>query len=210
MRRCNESRARFRSGLSLTEVVVSTMLVGLVLVGSMNGIGGVVRMQEAAQQDSDGLALAQQLMAEVLQQHYLDPNSTPAFGLEGAEVASQRSTFDDVDDYHNWNKTPPVARDGTALKGYDGWTRSIVVEWVKLTDPNGVSGADLGLKRITVKVKDPSGGYTVVQSLRSKWGALENPLAMDATIQSMVDSTLDMGSGVDLQGGVNFSNHARD
>src|SRR5262245_40826996 len=97
------SGRRSRPGLTLTEVVVSTMIVGMMTVAALNGLGSTTRSSELAGNRGIALGLADSLLAEILANPYNDPNGTPTFGLETGEVAP-RSNFDDVDDFNGWNQ----------------------------------------------------------------------------------------------------------
>ncbi|MGE3316530.1 MAG: hypothetical protein AB7O26_15550 [Planctomycetaceae bacterium] len=139
-------------GMSMTEVVLSTILVALVVVGALNGVAGVMAGHASLSNVARANKLAAELLAEVLEQPYADPNETPVFGPESSESTSSRTDFDDVDDYDGWTATPPKSRTGTTLTGFDGWERKVVVKWVTPNDPSVISGTDQGVKRITVTV----------------------------------------------------------
>ena len=57
---------RRRSGLSLIEVSVSVLLVGLVLVGAMNCVGAVISGRMGVSHEARGPQLAQQFMTETI------------------------------------------------------------------------------------------------------------------------------------------------
>lgn len=137
-------------GFTLLEAVIAMVLVGLVLVAAFHVLGGTTQATYLAAQHSTGLLLAEGLMAEVLAAEYADPDPVPGFGPESGESGANRSGFDDVDDYHGWTATPPQDTAGTALAGYDGWTRSVTVEYAPLADPLDTVGSDQGIKRVTV------------------------------------------------------------
>ena len=142
-----------RRGLSLVEVVVSSLLVGMVLVGAMNLLGGVIRGRMNNSDSGRGEQLAQQLLTEILNTEYEDPGGSPVFGPEpGEQTRGDRSDYDDVDDFHNWTASPPEDRGGTILLNTAGWQRDVTVELVDPADPATVSGTDQGLKRITITV----------------------------------------------------------
>ena len=72
-----------RSGIHLIEVIVSTLLIGLVTVTSLKTVGGVFRTWNITVDQYDGTELAQQLMSEILQQSYKEPGaSDPTFGID--------------------------------------------------------------------------------------------------------------------------------
>jgi len=143
---------RTRHGLSLIEVVFSTLLVGLVLVGALRCVGGVVTGRIASADQARAALLAHALMAEIVTKPYLDEGADPVFGLESTETSNNRANFDDVDDYHGWSHSPPESDGGVNYLGFDGWQRDVTVEWVQPSNPSATVGTDQGLKRITINV----------------------------------------------------------
>jgi prepilin-type N-terminal cleavage/methylation domain-containing protein len=146
------SRAFARRGLSLLEVMISTVLVGVCLVAALRALGMTLFTQTGMTDDAVAACLAEDLLYEVLQKHYSDPSGDSALQVDGDEAAEQKSSFDDVDDYHGWQENPPQDESGQAIPGFDDWTRSVRVELVEPADPTKVSASDQGLKRITVEV----------------------------------------------------------
>lgn len=201
------SKPSRRCGITLTEVVLTTPMVALVLVAAMTSVGGVLRTVNATSGSSDAQSLALGLMSEVLQQPYEDPDNTPAFGTETDEANTDREDFDDVDDYHGWSNSPPDDKNGGRLSDYDGWTRSVEVTRVQLSDPTQTAVSDTGLKRIRVSVTDAAGQATELISYRSRWGALESDPLADATVQTYVSHELEVG-GRHTFNGAHVSNHA--
>jgi hypothetical protein len=148
----------------LTEVVVATFLVGLLLVSALTAVGGLVRLRTAADLRTRAVLLADDLTSEILEHAYVDPDGDaqphpwaffgygPILAPEGAEASGTRAGFDDVDDFHNWNASPPQHRDGTPLVNATGWRRQVRVEYVWAEATNLTTVADRGVKRITVTV----------------------------------------------------------
>jgi type II secretory pathway pseudopilin PulG len=141
-----------RSGLTLTEVVVSTMIVGLMTVAALNGLGSTTRSSELAGNRGIALGLADSLMAEILATSYSDPNGAPTFGLETGEAAP-RTNFDDVDDFHGWNQMPPKAADGTTIPNRANFRQRITVNWVVPATPQTTAVTDQGAKRVRVDIE---------------------------------------------------------
>jgi hypothetical protein len=137
----------------LIEVVISTLLVGLVVTGALHSVGAVVRGRMHAGDAGKAEHLAAQLMAEILPKAYRDPDGLALFGLELGENPSVRTQWDDVDDYHLLSSSPPKDANGTPLLESSGWERSVVVEWVNPQNPALPSLTGQGVKRITVTVK---------------------------------------------------------
>jgi len=100
-------------------------------------------------------------VAEITSAAYAEPVDTPAFGPEGAEDDGTRSAFDDVDDYHNWDASPPKRRDGTAIPDRTDWRRTVQIQHVNPSNLQQMVGTDMGVKRITVIVMH--GGKTVAR-----------------------------------------------
>ena len=132
------ARAGCRRGLTLVEMVISTLFVGVMLVAALNLVGASKHSQQKATQANRGNQLAQTLMAEILQQDYADPVDGPdSFGRSAAEDATgDRSLFDDVDDYDNWTAQPPQRKDGTVMSQLTDWKQVVIVQW---TNPNSLN-----------------------------------------------------------------------
>lgn len=164
-----------RRGLTLVESVVSILVVGVLLTGAMEALG---RAHAARLRDSDrarAAALADDLMSEILALPFVepdDPPASPAIQLESGEDPSVRTMWDDIDDYHGWSASPPQTRGGDAIPGFDGWSRSVTVDWVDHADPTVPTGAAGPTKRIRVVVERPGGERLERAALRSEsWSA---------------------------------------
>ncbi len=155
-----------RRGLTLVEVVFATLLVGAVLVGATDLLGSVIRGRTSTADAARAEQLAHQLMAEILNLDYKD-DTLPLFGPEVDEILGLRSTYDDVDDYHNWFPLSALDLDGSPVVNSTGWRREVTVEWVNPADPALTSLTDQGVKRITVTVKRNGQVVTRLVGLRS-------------------------------------------
>jgi hypothetical protein len=135
----------------LVEVVVSTLIVGLVLVGALNLVGATVRSGTATSRRVKAALLAEDLMNEILAQYYSSPDEDLKYVME---FTPTRRDFDDVDDYAGWSASPPQEKDGTVIPNTDGWQRRVEVVLVDPADLSTVLsyGDDRGVKRITVNV----------------------------------------------------------
>ncbi len=157
-----------RRAFSLAEVVVATFIVGVMLVAALRTVGSAARGRVAMANHERGVLLAQQLMSEILQADYVEPDESPVFGPEAGETGGTRGAFDDVDDYHGWTASPPQAKDGTALPGRADWERSVTVERVNEDLLTQVVDVDKGVKRITVTVSRGGQAYATLVTVRSK------------------------------------------
>ena len=206
------SRRPARTGLTLVEVSISTLIVGMLMVASLQSVANIGRTWTATNQLVDGQGLAQELIREILAQGYSDPTDPNAttWGLESGETT--RATFDDLDDYSGWTESPVKDAAGTALAGYTGWTRSVLVQLLNKNDYSVLSAgsADQGLRAITVTVTSPSGKTTITKVYRSNVGGTQQPLSADATFVTWVGCTLKLATNAPATTGVSLSNHAED
>ncbi|MBI2481758.1 MAG: hypothetical protein HYV60_24880 [Planctomycetia bacterium] len=148
-RDCILHNRRRRTAYTLVEVSMSTLMIGVLLIGAMNSAGYATRGQIDNKERAQAKLLANAMLAEILELPYQEPTSTPAFGPESGEV---RATYDDVDDYKIFSDSPPVDKQGNALAGGSGLTRSVVVSYVEPNNLTATSSTDQGIKRIAVSV----------------------------------------------------------
>jgi len=109
---------------------VSSFLVSVILVMSLESIGATTRGKSANSDRARGNKLVHALLDEIVAQKFEDDVS-PVMGPETGEVTGNRTLFDDVDDYNRWYSTPPKKRDGTALTEFDGWATYVGVYYGK-------------------------------------------------------------------------------
>jgi len=198
---CDNSRepdtsrpAMRRAGITLIEAVLSTLVVSIMLVSVLQTLGSSAVADRVLAAQRIAPALASQLMAEILAANYEDAGGSPVFGLENGEQGGSRNKYDDVDDYHGWSSSTVEYKDGSAISGLSGWSRSVTVQWV---DPNNIAtvvGAEAGLKRITVTVTDPRGRTTTVTGLRGSSSTYDYDPSSSTTYVNWVGVTLQVGS----------------
>jgi MSHA pilin protein MshD len=192
--------APLRRGFGMTEVVVSTAIVGVMIVAALDAAGMVARTQRLNADRLTGPGLARDLLAEIMSLPYVDPQTaSSSIGVDTGESSSSRATFDDVDDYHNWSSTNAVAREGTSLSGYSGWSHAVTVTWTNREDGTAWSSNDTNLKRITVTVTSPAGVVTQLVGLRSRYGSLERSLPVAGTAVSWIGVELRAGASARSQ-----------
>ena len=201
-----------RSGLTLVEVSISTLIVGLLMIASLQSVANIGRTWTTTNQLVDGQGLAQELIREILAQGYSDPTDPNAttWGPEASE--STRATFNDIDDYSGWTESPVKDAAGTALTGYIGWTRTVTVQKLATASYTVLTNiaADQGLRAVTVTVTSPTGKTTAAKVYRSNVGGTQQTLSADATFVTWVGCTLKLGTNAPATTGVSLSNHAED
>ncbi|GAB4383724.1 MAG: hypothetical protein Kow0022_04300 [Phycisphaerales bacterium] len=113
-----------RHGLTLVETVLSTIVVSVLLSGALTAAVSSRSVLAAADERALALQLADELMQEILQQAYVDPQTpTAPPGPDAGETS--RADFDDVDDYADWTSTPATQRDGTLIPGGEHVTQRV-------------------------------------------------------------------------------------
>lgn len=196
------------AGLGLVEVIFATLIVGLMLVASLETVGAVFRTQQLNADRLTGPNLAMELMTEILAKPYEDPEvDRTDIGNTEDESATTRADFDDVDDYHNWDELSVVNADGSSNTAFADWRRQVIVQWV---DPSTGEPADqdLGLKRITVTAINSSGEETQLMAYRAKSGMLERA-ETPMTAVTWVGARLQLGEdNTTASMGTNLINHA--
>lgn len=161
---------------TMVEATIGTVLVGVLMVAGLNTLSGARMAQQITADRARGQILAEQLMCEILQQAYEDTAAGPgSFGPNaGALALGNRTLFRDVDDYAGFSETPPRNREGTALEGFNGWTRQVSVVWVSATNPGATSGTESGVKRITISVYRGGRQVASLSALRTRgWQDLQ-------------------------------------
>jgi type II secretory pathway pseudopilin PulG len=161
-------RSRTAAAFGLVEVVIATLIVGVMLVAAMNVFGAFVRGQQRLANQSRGWLLAQELASEILATQYEEPDATPTFGRETGESTLSRTAYDDVDDYDGWECAPPENRDGTSIGELAQWRRTATVDWVSLSDPSVAVANEQGLKRIEIAVYFQDELVAQLTALRAK------------------------------------------
>jgi prepilin-type N-terminal cleavage/methylation domain-containing protein len=142
-----------RRGLTLIEVVASTMIVALMAVAALEALAAATKSANSIGNRAVAAGMADELMSEITMQSYRDPDGSPIFGHESGEATNIRSAFDDVDDYDGWNVTPPQYRDGTAIPDRTNWRQRVTVTYVTPTNLTQTSSTDQGVKRIRVQIE---------------------------------------------------------
>lgn len=157
-----------RRGVSLMEVTLSTLIVGLLMVAALKSFGQVTSRRNESSDEVRARHLCRQMLAEVLATAYEEPVDTPTFGLEPGETTAKRDNYDDVDDFNGWWVAPPSDELRIALPGFSGaWDRQVTVDLVTAADPSVVAGSDEGVKRIKVTVRKNGNIVAEMVALRS-------------------------------------------
>lgn len=154
-----------RTGISMAETIVATLIIGFVLVASLQIVGPMVRSSSVHADRLVAARLAAEITQEIGTKLFTDPqdNTPDVLGADSGERAANRLDFDDVDDFANWSSSPPTLSTNQSNTFLTGWTRSVKVVHVQLVDAKTVSATNTGLKRITVTVS--KNGITLAETV---------------------------------------------
>jgi MSHA pilin protein MshD len=177
----------------MVEAIVATLIVSTMLVAALSALGASVATQRKLSTGNQALLLAQDLLSEIMQQDYEDADYGPgSFGLGSDEVGDgSRALWEDVDDYDGWSASPPEAKDGTPLAGFNRWGRSVQVDWVDSDDLTTVRGSDEGVKLIIVTVTYDAWNVLELTALRTRGADLSQRiggLPLEVTAKEAITS----------------------
>lgn len=207
----HHSLCPWRHGLSQVEVVASTLIVGVILVGALNVLGGATRTNRAAAEKLDAPGLAHQLMGEILAMPYEDPEDpNNGIGQDTGELNTTRADFDDLDDYDGWDQNPPETKNGATVPGFDAWRRKVFITYFNPTTGSSTS-SDTGIKLVRVQIEFPSSATFELKALRSNCGSLQQAPAVDTSVVTSLDAQLQIGSTSDPAfASIHLKNYAKD
>ena len=159
--------SRSRRAITLVETVLSTLIVSMVIVSTLQVVPPIVRSSALHAEKMVAANLARELAEEVGTKPFTDPtDSSSSVGVNAGESASLRSDFDDVDDYHLWSASPPESS-FEKMTNIVGWERAVKVIYVQLDDPNVEVVGPTNLKLVTVTVSRNGVELASVQTLHT-------------------------------------------
>lgn len=166
-----------RRGISMIEVVVSTMLVSTIMIVSLTASSNLLRNRSVSTESVNGRLLAGRYLDEITSLSFTDPDANAVFGIEPNELASNRMTLDDIDDYNAMVLSPPTTRSGAAVSGLTGWAVAVSVTPADATLAGYVLSADasVALRQISVTATSPSGKIYTAIGLASRTASTFNP-----------------------------------
>lgn len=159
-----------RRGITLAETIVSTLLIGFVLVSTLSLVGPMVRSNTVHANKLVAANLANELSEEIATKAFIDNavDSIDDLGTDADDSTFFRTNYDDIDDYDKWSSSPPKHSLGGIYATMTGWTREVSVVHADISDPKSDSVAYTGLKRVTVNVYKDSTLLATVVTLHSQ------------------------------------------
>ena len=141
---------RRRRGTTLTELVISIIVVSVALTGTLTVMNLTTARSGDPMIEQQGVAVAEAYLEEILLRPFLDPDTGAACG--GAEAS--RALYDDVCDYAGTTDVGAVDQEGNAVAGLDAYTVVVTVDTT--ANLNGLTAAT-DVMRVDVQVTHPAG-----------------------------------------------------
>ncbi|MCS7467567.1 hypothetical protein NZK35_13015 [Stieleria sp. ICT_E10.1] len=165
----HERRDARRIGLSMLEVIISLTLVATIMLVSLNASANMMRNRIAAGQAVQGQLLAGYFLDEISSLDFREASDDAVFGPEPGESASDRSSFDDVDDFAGFHQDTPTFRDGGSIPEFDGWEVNVSV--IPLSSFGSgfqiVADANSQFRMVAVSVTGPDGSPQTYRMIKS-------------------------------------------
>lgn len=119
-------RPNAQSGATLVELIISIVIISIALTGILTVMNQTVNHSADPLVQHQAIAIAESYLEEVLLQSY----SNPSGGYSG----SDRSQFDDVDDYNGLSDTGVKDQQGNSVTTLSNYSVSVTVSGATLAD----------------------------------------------------------------------------
>ena len=158
-----------QSGFTLIEAIMMIVVLGIAIPPLVYLYQQVSVRSVDHRYQMVALAYAQGMVDEIVSKPFEDADlATGSFGTE----EGARASYDDIDDFDGWSQSPPQQINGTQMKDYGGFTRTVTVDNVAAADPDPVmpqTDGSTNFKRIKVTVAwtGGRGGEITLTTLRT-------------------------------------------
>lgn len=144
------NRSRWKPGLTLTEVLMATILVGLTITGILAANGYYTTANDTSLDFTTAEALMEHIRELTTTLPVVDPQTgTTTFGAEEGGLAD----YDDIDDFDGAVLSPPIDAGRSQLTALAAYTQVITVENVAADNlSNVVADGGSSFFRITVQI----------------------------------------------------------
>lgn len=126
---CSE---RKQGGFTLIEMVVAIVVLGVGVTGVMVAYSNSVRGSSDALITKQLVAIAEEMMEEILLKPYAPPTGSAGAGATGVVVAcgsaaASRESFDEVSDYNGYRTADVCGVNGALIAGLQGYAVAVTV-----------------------------------------------------------------------------------
>lgn len=143
------ARARDRSGVTLVELVLSIVIIGVTVTGTLLAINRTVRSSADPMIVKQALAIGEAYLEEILLKDYYDPEQGAGAGICPAVEAS-RDLYDNLCDYDTLDDSGARDHEDNAIAGLEGYRVRVSVETAAAT--LGALTGDTEVVRVDVRV----------------------------------------------------------
>jgi MSHA pilin protein MshD len=172
---CTTRPPRHAAGVTLIELIVALVIVGIAVAGVVTVYVNTVRRSADPMVQQQAQFLAEAYLEEILLKRFFDPET--GLVCSGALEAG-RALFDNVCDYNGLSDSPPQNQLGGALAGLTGYTVNVSVDSSGAVDLNGLNNAPaIRVLRVDVTVIGPNNVVSTLSGYRTNYNceAAANP-----------------------------------
>jgi len=149
----SSKRRRAIAGVTLIELVISTVVIAVVLSGVLAALFSVLRASPNPMLEEQAAAVGRAYLEEIVLRSYYDPQSGSGGGPCPTPEAS-RSLYDNVCDYNGLDDTGARDQNGTAITPLSAYRVTVSVDSAAqlndLAGPTNALRVDVRVRRATV------------------------------------------------------------
>lgn len=158
-------------GFTLVELIIAVIIIGVAIAGVLAAYINSVRSSGNALVGKQLIAIAEEMMEEILLKPYAVSGTAPGnvqVSCGGNASAANRTAFDDVRDYANYQTTGICDIEGNAISGLESYGLAVAI------DPTFSLGGIANTLHITVTAT--AGSQTVVlHGFRTNYASFPAP-----------------------------------
>ena len=146
----------------MVEAAFSTAIIGIALITLVPTFLLSMKATKTAEQTKVATQLSSELLEEIHLRKWDEltplpvqaiPTGSAALGNNSGETATDKRTFEDIDDFNGWTENPPQDPMGQPLSGFTGYSRSVTVTYV--TAAMAVSAVPTDYKQVHICTQTP-------------------------------------------------------
>ena len=156
------------AGFTLIEMLVAIIIISVGVVGILAAYNNSVKGSADALVGKQLVAIAEEMMEEILLKPFaIGGGAGAGVASDCGQAGANRSTFDDVRDYHGYQTASICDIEGQPVEGLAGYSVAVTVQTMTLSGLNNV---------LRVTVTAARGGQTMtLDGFRSNYGEAVPP-----------------------------------
>lgn len=150
------SPMRRAAGVTLVELIVAIVIVGVAVTGVMSVYFATIRHSADPMVQQQTQLLAEAYLEEILLKRFYDPDTGTV--CTGTTAGETRALYDNVCDFSALSNNPPHNQFDAVLAGLAGYTVSVAVDSSAAADVGGLNNAGgvMRVLRVDVTVTGPN------------------------------------------------------